>query len=179
MEIINENVDIPLSNFDILDLMNNKANIVLYPNLHQYKSIDELLGRYGVAFILFESQPKYGHWTLLFKLNNQCLEFFNPYGGIKKGFPDEPLNFIPKDFAKKSNQDIPYLSLLMIESPYKLSYNEFNLQEHNPNIKTCGRHCCVRLACRQLNLYQYKDFMKTLCKELEMNPDQLVTLFTI
>lgn len=167
-------MDIALSNYDILKLVNNKANIVLYPNIHNYKTIDEILEPYGAAFILFESKPKYGHWCLLFKQTPALLEFFNPYNGL----PDASLKFINKEFAKETKQNIPYLSLLLLKSPYQLSYNEFDFQEHNPNIKTCGRHCVVRYWAKDLDLYKYKDLIYSLCKKANITPDELVTYLT-
>lgn len=179
MNIIKEYEDKALSNFDILNIIDKKANIVLYPDLYKYKTLDQVLEPYEAAFILFESKPRYGHWTLIFKLNENTVEFFNPYGGINTGFPDESLKYIPKDFALMSNQNIPYLSLLMLKSPYQLSYNEFRMQKHNPNIKTCGRHCCVRFICKYLDSYQYKNLITLLCNEIKLNSDELVTLLTL
>lgn|ERR1700759_3986003 len=161
--------DIALSNKEVLELVNNKANIVIYPDLYKYKSIDEVLGPYGAVFILFESKPNYGHWCLLFKINNNKLEFFNPYNG----YPDDSLDFIPVDFREKSNQNIPYLSILLYNSPYKLSYNEYDFQKHDKNIKTCGRWCAVRLICRNLSLKQFANLFHN------EYGDMIVTLLTI
>lgn len=167
--------NIALSNKDILKLVKGKANIVLYHDLHKYKSIDKVLGKYGACFLLFESKKNYGHWCLLFKLDDTNLEFFNPYNG----YPDDSLDYVPNDFKKISNQDQPYLSTLLYQSPYQLSFNEFGFQAHNKNIKTCGRWCCLRLICRHMSLYDFNNLIKSLCNELNLNPDQLVTLLTM
>jgi|WetSurMetagenome_2_1015567.scaffolds.fasta_scaffold00833_5 hypothetical protein len=167
--------NIALSNIDIMRIVNNKANIILYPDLHKYKTIDQILGPYGATFILFEAKPNYGHWCLLFKTNPGTLEFFNPYNGL----PDDSLEHISDDFRKRSKQDIPYLSLLMLESPYQLSYNEHQFQEHSKNIKTCGRHCCVRFLCRRMSLKKYYKFINEYCRALKITPDQFVTALTI
>lgn len=177
--VLKKYVDYPLSNFDIMKLVKRKANIILYPDLHKYKSIDDVLGPYGVAFILFESKPQYGHWTLLFKLNDGTLEFYNPYGTREQGFPDDSLNFIPNDFAKKSNQDYPYLSKLLLKSPYQLSYNEIPFQKHAKNIKTCGRWSVFRLLNKHLSLYEFNDLIKQLMKRTRLSADEVVTLMTI
>ncbi|HLX52494.1 MAG TPA: hypothetical protein VKR58_01040 [Aquella sp.] len=172
MDIINEYKDIALSNSDVLKLVNGKANIILYPELVNYNSIDEILEPYGACFLLFEARLKpfpYGHWCCLFKLDNQTIEFFNPYGG----YPDDSLEYIPMDIRKQSNQDYPYLSWLMINSPYDLTYNEHKFQKHGNNIKTCGRWCAVRLLCRNSNLEQFTKIFKN------KNGDELVTLVTM
>jgi hypothetical protein len=167
--------DIALSNFDIFDLLNGKVNIELYPNLHNYDNLDQLLGKYGICVLLFEAKPSYGHWVCLLKLNNMEVEFFNPYGG----FPDDSLLQINQEFRKKSDQEYPLLSELLLNSPYKLTYNEYQFQEIKSDIKTCGRHCSVRLMCQELSLYQYVKFLDKLCKKFDTNYDGMVTLLTI
>lgn len=172
--------NIPLSNKDIKNLLNNRVKIELYPNLHKYDNIDDLLGPYGACIILFESMPKYGHWCCIFKINDELIEFFNPYGSVEHGWPDDSLLQISDDFRKISNQLVPRLSLLMLNSPYQLSYNEYPFQEHNRNIKTCGRHCVVRIFNKHLNLEDYCKYLDFECDKHNLNTyDQLVTLLTI
>lgn len=175
MDILKKYEDIALSNFDIMKLLNGNTNIILYPNLHKYASINEMIKPYGSCIILFENAPRYGHWCCLFKVNEYELEFFNPYGG----FPDDSLQHISTNFRKKTNQLKPLLSILMINSPYKLSYNEFAFQKLDKNIKTCGRHCVVRLKNRNLSLYEYYDYLNKLSNETGYNFDEIVTLMTI
>lgn len=167
--------NIALSNRDILKLLDNKANIVLYPDLCNYKNLDEILEPYGSCILLFEAKPKYGHWCAIFKVDKDTIEFFNPYGG----YPDDSLEYIPLHFRKISNQYYPYLSLLMYDSPYKLSFNEFQFQRKNNDIKTCGRHCVVRLLCRNLSLYDYVELLDLLCLKLNTDYDGVVTMLTV
>ena len=173
MNIIKKYRDIALSNDDVLRLVKGKANMLLYRNLHKFDNIDDILGPYGACFLLFEWKERYGHWTLIFKVNDHTLEFFNPYGGMNKGYPDEGLKHVPKNFAKRSYQDYPYLSILMDESPYDLTYNEFPFQKYGDNIKTCGRWCSVRLLFRFLDLDEFADMFK------RNDGDDLVTLLTM
>lgn len=167
--------NVALSNVDICNLLNKKSNLVLYPNLYKYNNLDQVLGKYGACVILFEARPNYGHWVCIFKLNNSTIEFFNPYGG----YPDDSLDHIPDDFRDKTNQCYPYLSKLILDSPYELTYNEFDFQEKKGEIKTCGRHCVVRLSLRNLSLYKYKDLLDKLSKKMKLNYDGIVTLLTI
>jgi hypothetical protein len=167
--------NIALTNFDILKLLNGKANIVLYPDLYRYGTIDQLLGQYEACILLFEARPNYGHWVCIFKLNDNTLEFFNPYGG----FPDDSLRLISTKFKKKSHQDKPYLSLLMLQSSYELTYNEFQFQSRKGDIKTCGRHCVVRILNRDKSLYEYHTLLNQLCKKYNTDYDGVVTLLTI
>jgi hypothetical protein len=175
MDIIKQYEDVALSNFDLIKLLDGKANIVIYPNLVNYNNIDEVLGPYGACFLLFESKKQYGHWVCLFKRNQNTIEFFNSYGG----YPDTSLEYIPMHFREESGQIYPYLSWLLLESPYELEYNEFQFQKKNKNIKTCGRHTVIRLLLRDLDIYQYKAFLDMIKRKTGMNYDQIVTMLTI
>jgi hypothetical protein len=176
METVIKNYeDVALSNGDIMRLLNGKVNIELYPNLYKYSNLDELLGPYGACVLLFEAKPKYGHWVCIFKQNSDLIEFFNPYGG----FPDDSLLYINRQFRKESRQEYPILSQLLLDCPYELSYNEFQFQRKNKNVKTCGRHCVVRLMFRNLNLYEYKDLLDQLRKKYHTDYDGVVTYLTI
>lgn len=167
--------DIPLSDKDIVNKLNNQVKIVLYPDLHQYSTIDEVMGPHEACVLLFESKPNYGHWTCIWKLNDKTVSFYNPYGG----YPDDSLEYISDDFKKKSHQDEPVLSNLLLNSPYELTYNDKEYQKHAQNIKTCGRHCIVRLLLRNMTDEMYDGFMKDCQKQLGLSPDEVVTIITI
>lgn len=174
MDIIKEYEEVALSNFDLIKLVDGKAKVVIYPNLINYKNIDEVLGKYGACFLLFEAKPRYGHWVCLIKRGN-VIEFFNSYGG----YPDTSLDYIPMHFREISNQVYPILSLLLYESPYELEYNEFQFQKKSKDIKTCGRHCVVRILLKDLDIYQYKSFLDNIRKNTKLNYDEIVTLLTL
>jgi hypothetical protein len=174
-DILKQYEDIALSDKELLKIIDGKANLILYPQLINFRNIDEMLDPYGACIILFEAKPHYGHWCCLFKISHTMIEFFNPYGG----WPDDSLEYIPMEFRKQSNQDKPYLSELMINSPYELSYNEHAFQKHGKNIKTCGRWCGVRLALRYMSLEEFAEFIKKMTKLLKINGDELVTLLTM
>lgn len=166
--------DIALSNYDIIKLLKGRVNIVLYPDLHKYTNIDEVLGKYDACILLFEAKVNYGHWCAIFKINDNEIEFFNPYGG----YPDDSLRYIPYHFAKVSNQLVPYLSLLLLDCPYELYYNEFGFQRHSKSVKTCGRHCVFRVMNRHMNIYEYKRLLDKLCMKHKTDYDGVVTLMT-
>lgn len=174
MNILKKYEDVALSNFDLIKMLDGKANVVIYPNLINYESIDDVLGPYGACFLLFETRPKFGHWVSLLKRNN-VIEFFNSYGG----YPDDSLKYIPSHYREVSGQNTPLLSLLLLNSPYELEYNEFDFQKHNKNIKTCGRWGVIRLLLKNLNLYQFKDFIDLMKEETGLDGDKVVTLMTL
>ena len=166
--------NIALSNKDIFKILKGKGNLVVYPDLIKYKNIDEVLGNDDMCILLFEARKNYGHWCCLWKIDN-TVSFFNPYGG----FPDDSLKFIPEHFAKISNQNYPYLSILLDESPYQLTYNERKYQKHGKDIKTCGRHCAVRLLCRNMDDNEYFNYINYFTKKYNIDPDAFVTLITM
>jgi len=174
-KILKQYENIALSDKDLRKLVEGKASIVLYPNLIHYKTIDEVLGPHEACFLLFEAKRHYGHWTLLFKSDPTTIEFFNPYGG----YPDDSLEYIPMHFRKKSNQLHTHLSVLLDKSPYELTYNEFQFQKKAKDTKTCGRWCAVRLLMRYTSLYDFKEVIDKLSKELGLSGDEFVTLLTM
>jgi hypothetical protein len=165
--------DIALSNIDIVDLLDCKCKIVLYPDLYKYKTLDEILGANRTCIVLFESQPNYGHWVCIIRRDND-VEFFNSYGG----YPDDTLKHIETKFALKPHQNKPYLSMLIMKSPYNLFYNEFKFQKEKGDIKTCGRHCVVRAKHKNLDIYDYKEKLDALCEKYNTDYDNIVTMMT-
>ena len=102
----NKGLDYALSQDDIITLLKGKVKVITYKELSQYKNIEEALKIYGRLVLLFESRNNYGHWTLLHRLKGKKneVEMFDSYGL----FPDEELDYIPKDFKKQSTQANAY-----------------------------------------------------------------------
>ena len=141
--------------------------ILTYQELTSINDIDQILNNpYNAAVILIEVRPKSGHWTLIQK-RNKMLEWFDSYG-VKV---DNQLQKIDKKFRQVSDQDFPYVSKLMKESPYKLSYNNHRLQIMAHNINTCGRHVICRVILKDMSLNAYNKLMRS----TDLSPDELVT----
>lgn len=172
--------EIPLSDSEVLELVDGKANLITYKELRGYRNIDEVLGKNEACIILFESKPNYGHWCCLIKRGN-VVEFFNPYGDVKKigeGYPDECLRYINKIFRKESGQDEPILTKLLLECDYELEYNQYPFQKMKNGINTCGRHCATRIMMKDMELDEYALFIYTLAKTLGVSMDEIVTAIT-
>lgn len=167
-DLIDYYKNIPLSGDQMLKLVNGKANIVLYSDLHNYDDIDDVLGPYKTVFLLFETKSRVGHWTCLcFK--EGVLHFFNSYSG----YPDDGLKYIDDEFRDVSNQDLPYLSELMYNSPYELAYNEHKFQGNNNNIMTCGRWCALFVLMKDMTLDTFAKLFNN------KYGDDIVTLLTM
>jgi hypothetical protein len=180
LDEIDRLMSISLNDSQLMNLIDNKANLILYPDLHKYNNIDTLLNPYGACVLLYESKPNYGHWTCFFKVKKNEIEFFNSYGDTEpnEGLPDGSLEFIPEEFREVSNQCHTYLSKLLVDSPYNLSYNQYKFQKVGNGINTCGRHVATRLNFRHLLLDDYYKFIKSYCRNLDLDPDEVVSLLT-
>jgi hypothetical protein len=154
--IIDYYKNVALSDKQVLELVEGNANIVLYPELHRYSSLNQILDPYGACFLLYEAEPRSGHWCCLVRTHDELgplIEFMDPYGK----FPDSQRHYIPENFRKISNQDCPHLTYLMLESPEEMSYNQYPFQKHGDQIRSCGRWCALRIMFKDLSLQQFKE----------------------
>ena len=163
--------DYPFSEKEIMKLAEGKANLVLYPDLKKYKTIDEVLGRHKAAILLYVTQESpdsiFGHWTTIFKIKPNTLEFFDSYGFP----PDYQLNFSDLKYP-------PYLTRLLEKSKYNIIYNTHILQDRsNKNMSTCGRHVGLRLHFRQLPIQQYCKMLES-ARAIKPTADDIVTLMS-
>jgi hypothetical protein len=158
-----------LSGEEMMMLVDNKANLEIYPNIHKYKTLNDLLGPHKACILLYEWKKNYGHWTCVFQRGN-TIEFFDSYGDP----PDAELDYVPEHFAHVHNEDHDYLMDLIRKSGKKLEYNSFDFQEESKGTSTCGRHVAVRLAFREVPNVDYVLMFLTIGKD----PDELVTYAT-
>lgn len=167
---LNELLKNPLNEDQILKLVNYKSKILTYPELVNYKNIDNVLYPHDSAIILYETKKHYGHWCCIIKRKNN-IEFFDPYGI----FPDEQLYFVNPNFRIINNMRKGYLSYLLNKSKYKLEYNNYKLQCPNPEIATCGRWVGYRILNKNINIDK---FAKIFLDNKYFEPDELICLKT-
>jgi hypothetical protein len=161
----------PLSGEEILEALEYKTNVVSYPDIKNYTTLDYLLGEHKCCVILYLSSPHYGHWCCLFERPTGSLEFFDPYGI----FVDNELDKIPEVFKQMSGGNDPYLSNLIYNSHYNdLEYNDHQLQKYGQKIATCGRHCISRIIFKDKSIDDYAKMIKS----TPYTPDEFVTLIT-
>ena len=158
-----------LSGTEVLDLLNNKANLVQYSDLHNIKSIDELLGEYKKCVLLYQTSSNYGHYCCVWEYNDTIF-FFDSYGSK----PDSQLNFVPKDLKQELNSNHNYLIRLMYDSGKNVEYNQYQFQSREPNVATCGRWCIARLRFPEISIDDYHDIFKDASKYMPM--DELICL---
>jgi hypothetical protein len=156
---------------DIFQLCEGKVRIIEYGELAKAKSLKEVLGKHGAAIILYLTRKGYGHWTAIFRVNKNTVEFFDPYGLV----PDEELGFISDNFRRESNQDVPHLTALMAASRDKIIYNQYPLQKLRKSTSTCGRWCGLRIALRKMPLANFVG----LFEGQSFEPDWYVSALTL
>ena len=96
-----------LSSEDIKQIFGGKINVYTYDELQRFNNIDEALSPYGRCIILYFWQTKpstYGHWTAIFKLDNNDVEFYDSFSSK----PDDNLKEINKTFRQKTEWNILY-----------------------------------------------------------------------
>lgn len=152
-----------LSSSDIRNFF--KKHWLKNPDIITYQEINEnMLNESNdyCCFILYETSPRIGHWTVLFYNEpDNIVEFFDPYGIII----DDQLQWTYYTYPKK------YLIDLFIDSNQPFEVNNIQFQKFDKNIETCGKWCCLRiLFCK--DGFTKKDF-DDYFNNLE-NPDQIV-----
>lgn len=160
-------MDVSLSGEDIKRLLKGRCKIVTYPDLKQYKTIEDLLSPWGYCVLLYMTSANYGHWTCIIQHKDR-IEFFDSYAMI----PDTEFKEIPKEDRYKYNfHGFPYLTKLLYNSGYTIEYNHVPLQKLDDDVSTCGRHVAVRLLLRHIPLNNYLKIM-TSC--VDATPDDIV-----
>lgn len=148
------------SGSDILNYIDGKANLISYPEIYNYKTLNQLLGPHKACVILYEWKNGYGHWVCCFQspLGENIIEFFDPYAYK----PDSEFEFIKNDFQLSHYPDNRYLSKLIYESGKELDYNNHHLQnQKDHSIASCGPHTACRLENRNIPLDNYAEILSS------------------
>jgi len=136
-----------LSSTDIFDWFTKMKlptpEIIRYPDLQFLPTVVEDTS--NCKFILYESEPRRGHWTIVFYNQvDDCVEFFDSYGI----FVDDELEF--------SYHKDPVLSGELLTSGNKVfEINDLKFQDDVSS--TCGIHCCLRYLFNVLG-YSKKEY---------------------
>lgn len=174
IKLVKKQMDKSFSDKDILKLCQRKVKILTYPELHEFKTIEEALEPHGSIALLYLTKKNYGHWVCINEMVDGSIEFFDSYG-----FPvDKELDFIGKKFKSSNDENYPYLSALLLDAQERgkdIIYNEHKLQELEEDSSTCGRWICMRIILKYLML---EDFV-SIFRNTKFKPDFLVTALTL
>jgi hypothetical protein len=160
-------MEIAYSDKDIKNKLNNKARVIKYSDLYNYKTIEDALGPYKTLVILYETSDNFGHWVCVYLYNN-ILWFFDSYGL----WPDDELTYIDPRFRIKNYEQFDYLSILLGISDYEVDYNNFQLQLEDEGINTCGRWCVARIINKDLTTDEFYEVFKN--DEIGLSDEKIV-----
>ena len=152
-KLIKDAEDVSLSTSDLVKITEGKSKIILYSDLDNYKSIDDVLGDDLAVIILYQTRYDFGHWVGLTKDKNDLLTFFDPYGLSL----DEELKFSTFNLRQHQGRMVPHLSALIRESGYKIIENKIQLQELLEHVNTCGRWVGLFIRMRDLGLKKFQN----------------------
>lgn len=175
-KVLDKMVDKPMGDDTIKEYL-PKCKIILYNELPKYQNINQILPKTkSYAIILYMDGPHSGHWTAIMKPNENEIEYFDSYGNA----PDEPLNWSSDETKHQLGINAPYLSNLLKQSGKKIIWNKMKFQkDKDPDISTCGRHCCFRIQMmknRNMNIHQYCKMMERVKKQIGKDYDELVSI---
>lgn len=166
-----------LSDADIRHILGQNTKIVEFKDLDTFENIYELLpNEKDFVIILVESKDNSGHWVMLIRDGNR-IEQFDSYGCPL----ETELNFISSAMNRMLGQSKQEFHQLMrtIDEDDELVYNKSRLQAEDPNIATCGRHCCLRALMHNLgySLEEYLQFLEDHREETGLPIDVIVAKF--
>lgn len=144
---------------DILKITNGKCEVIAYHELQKYKSIPQLLEKFGAVILLYETtKENFGHFTALYYNNENKLEFFDSYGFR----PDEELKYA--DYNLEFG--VPFLSKLIKDyesGGKKIVVADKQVQVFKDDVNTCGRWTAFRIRYRMiLTLKQFYELFDNL-----------------
>lgn len=152
---------------DLKYITNNRVRIIKYPELANFDDFEDLIEGYEGCIILYETSLNNGHWVLLYPKGN-VINFFDSYGFE---YPNDEMKFINPYFREKNGMDKMLLYNLIFK--YPVYHNDIQFQSMDPNVKTCGLWCCVRLLMKNMSPATFK---KNFLDSVD-DPDELVVKF--
>jgi len=171
-------VKTPLTDGDLERYFGSGKNseVMKYNELANYRTIDELLPlSIDFRIVLVEQEKNIGHWVCILKYRN-VIESFNSYG--------KDIDRQKDTFGAIKNrllgQQTDYLTKLVKKSKYNYVINKTPFQSKEEGINTCGRWCILRIIAMKdlfMDLEQFKEMVIKGCKDLNVEPDALVSIW--
>ena len=160
-----------LSNDDINKILEPDTHIMTYPELRNYKTIDDIFDPLGRVIMLYPiDAPNNGHWVGMWKQGDR-INYFDPYGKP----PEEPKQWVSSDMNKLMGQGRNLLTDMLKQSGYKVYWNTYPYQKMDEDVATCGRWVVARLVCKDMSADK---FYKAVMKYGKGSPDGFAVRFT-
>lgn len=155
--------DKSLSTDDILKIMNHNVNIITYPSLKNYKSVEEIFKSSPNIILYFEEEKKgssvIGHWEALKKIG-KTIQFFDGYGIA----PDYCRKWLAENNLVVLKENTPELTRLLnkaIDDGYSVFWNHNKYQSYNKDVSTCGKWATSFLLNGNLQNNSYSDWINS------------------
>jgi hypothetical protein len=158
-----------LNGNQLLNMMDNKCNLIPYSTIKNYRSIDDLLGYYKQAFILYEYEDKSGHWVVMYRSPKGTLCFYDSLGNNLDELNEDINKFRKGRGLPLVNNDLSNLTAFQ-----KVIYNNYPIQQDKTNVNTCGAYCVARLKLKSLNNEKFNNLFKN---GKEYSPDYFVRVY--
>lgn len=169
-------MNIALTDEQISSLLDHQIPIMSYSDLIERGVMNVLRETPSNAVVfLVRQKPDYGHWCLCWlktKGSEQGLHCYDSYGNEPDG--KEWKQNLTEKTLKQLNQENPYLLSQLYESGKSIYFNEYQHQNINKNISTCGRHVACRASFLDLDTDEYNDMITS----KGMPPDLVVVKAT-
>jgi hypothetical protein len=164
-------LDQPISDKQIKKLFNGYVRCISYDEIINYRTLKSLLYPFGFAILLYvwDDIPSYnGHWLYIgYYKDKVCM-----FDSLGKDDIDT-VQQVPEDVAKRTYQNHPYLSKLIINSKMDFIYNPRQIQQSDSAV--CARYACY--AARNLNKYKsFDDFLKEWTNNKKQNDEKILML---
>lgn len=176
IDLVKSSERVSLTDKDILDLLDSRVNIVNEINQRSWRSLEELLGKYGRFVLLVPTTSRnVGHWLCCyFDSDRNVLVYYNSYG-----IPIDSDTLISQFPGIHTEDGVSTLSKLIADFVRRkgcgLDVNKYQHQELKKDLATCGMHCCVRLLFCELSNDHYNSFILNKV----MKPDTVVSFITL
>ena len=152
-----------------VDRIANGCDIIDYPNLKDYNSIEDLMGDKDKVILLYlnekDGNTLSGHWCALTRYDNrEKVCFFDSYGIM----PDNQLKWHPEEKRIELEQTEPLLTRLLSDYADRgghVEYNDMRYQDRDDDIATCGRHTALRCRFKEIPLETYNKMFKAARKK--------------
>jgi hypothetical protein len=161
-----------ISDKQIKELFNNKANVMSYDSIKQHNTLKSLLAPYGFCILLYvwsdNNGKMSGHWVAI-KYHKNSIIMFDSLGNDDCDL----LKDVSYPVAVRNHEDYPYLSKLIMDSNIPCYYNPYQIQQD-------GSAVCARYSCHFVrNIDKYKsltDYLKLFTKDKKKNDELILHL---
>jgi hypothetical protein len=169
-----------LTDTDIKRIVGDHVPVIPYSELIKNGVLNVLMSCPDHCCIFLVRQSEHvGHWCLCFlktKGSEIGIHIYDPYGNPPDG--DDWTKRVANNVLHQLHQEKPYLLKELYNSGYKIYFNEYEHQNRDDSIQTCGRHCCVRASFLDLDTNQYNKQLNMIAKKNGLSTDELVCELT-